>query len=257
MATKIRYEEKDSVAYITLYEENERHPITLDWDSLAELENAIVRIRGNEQLRAAVVQSASPKSFAVGANIAVLEKQDKDNIIDWVKNGHRIFGMLQELKIPVIAKVESYCLGGGLELAMACDMILCTEDAKFAHPEAGLGVMPGWGGTYRLANLVGLNRAKEMIFTGGQISAKQAFDWGLVNHVYLKDEIEDGLKGILDQIRKNDGRVMWLSKEIINHHQQPDTAQSAREEAYTSSVCMASSTTLERLKAFFASRKKK
>lgn len=257
MATQVRYEKKEAVAYITIYEEAERRPCTLDWDSLAMLEHAIEEIRKDPEIRAAVLQSASPKSFVVGANIKVLETLNEENIMDWVKNGHRIFNQLQQLPIPVIAKVESYALGGGLELAMACDMIIATENAKFAQPEASLGVMPGWGGSYRLANLIGINRAKEMFFTGEQISAQQAYEWGLVNHVYTKEDIEEGLERILDGILKNDRKVLHLTKEIINIHGLSGIAQNGCEEANTSSVCMASPSTKERLKAFFESRRKK
>lgn len=112
------------------YEEVERRPCTLDWDSLAMLEDAIAKIRQDEEVRAVVLQSASPKSFVVGANIKVLETFNAENIMDWVKNGHRIFNQLQQLPVPVIARVESYALGGGLELAMACDMIIACEEAN-------------------------------------------------------------------------------------------------------------------------------
>lgn len=257
MATKFKFEKRGQIGYISIYEENERRPCTLDWDSIAMLEDIIGQIRKDSEIRAAVLQSESPKSFVVGANINVLETLDEKNIIDWVKNGHRVFGMLQELPIPVIAKVESYALGGGLELAMACDMIVASENAKFAQPEASLGVMPGWGGSYRLANLIGLNRAKEMFFTGAQITAQQAYEWGLVNHVFPSDELEAGLQKILDAILANDGRVLHLTKEIINTHNQAGTRQNSLEEAYTSSVCMASESTLGRLRAFFESRKKR
>ena len=101
-------------------------------------------VEKDEELRAVVLKSDSPKSFVVGANINVLKTLDADNIQDWVKNGHRIFRRLQELPVPVIAKVEKFALGGGLELAMSCDMIIASEEARFAQPEAGLGVMPGW-----------------------------------------------------------------------------------------------------------------
>lgn len=257
MATQIKLEKKEQVAYITIFEEVERRPCTLDWDSLAMLENVIGEIKQDSSIRAVVLQSASPKSFVVGANIKVLETLNAENIMDWVKNGHRIFNQLQQLPVPVIAKVESYALGGGLELAMACDMIIATEEARFAQPEAGLGVMPGWGGSYRLANLIGMNRAKEMFYTGQQITAQQAYEWGLVNHVYAKDEIDAGVKQILDGILANDAKVLHLTKEIINTHNQKEINQSAYEEANTSSVCMSSPTTLARLKHFFESRKKK
>ena len=256
MATIIEYTKKDKVGYITIQEEISRHPCTLDWDSLDMLEQAIVAVEVDDEIRAVVVQSASPKSFVVGANINVLKTLDEVSIQDWVKNGHRIFDRLQALPVPVIAKVEKYALGGGLELAMACDMILASEEARFAQPEANLGVMPGWGGSYRLANLIGPNRAKEMFFTGEQITARQAYEWGLVNHVYPADQLNAGLQEILDGILKNDKKVLQLTKEIVNTHHQRETAQSAYEEAATSAVVMASPSTQGRLKAFFESRKK-
>ncbi len=256
MATQIKYEKKDDVAYITIYEEAERRPCTMDWDSLNMLENAIDEAGRDEELRAVVLQSSSPKSFVVGANIKVLETLDAENIADWVKNGHRIYNKFQALPIPVIARVERYCLGGGLELAMACDMIIASEEAKFAQPEASLGVMPGWGGSYRLANLVGINRAKEMFFTGRQIDAKQAYEWGLVNHVFAQEQMDEEMNRILEDIRKNDAKVLHLVKEIVNIHNQSGIAQNACEEATTSSVCMASPSTQGRLRQFFESRKK-
>ena len=257
MATLINYEKKGLVGYITIVEENERHPCTLDWDSLDMLEHAVKEVEKDEELRAVVLKSDSPKSFVVGANINVLKTLDADNIQDWVKNGHRIFRRLQVLPVPVIAKVEKFALGGGLELAMSCDMIIASEEARFAQPEAGLGVMPGWGGSYRLANLIGLNRAKEMFFTGEQITAAQAYEWGLVNHVYPADELDAGVGAILEQILKNDRKVLQLTKEIIHAHNLKEVAQSAYEEAATSAVVMSSPSTLGRLKAFFDSRKKK
>ena len=135
MATLINYEKKGLVGYITIVEENERHPCTLDWDSLDMLEHAVKEVEKDEELRAVVLKSDSPKSFVVGANINVLKTLDADNIQDWVKNGHRIFRRLQELPVPVIAKVEKFALGGGLELAMSCDMIIASEEARFAQPE--------------------------------------------------------------------------------------------------------------------------
>ena len=252
----IQYEKKEQVGYITIYEENERHPCTLDWESLAMLENAIEAVEKDPEIRAVVLQSASPKSFVVGANINVLKTLNADNIQTWVKNGHRIFNRLQALPVPVIAKVEKYALGGGLELAMSCDMILASEEARFAQPEASLGVMPGWGGSYRLANLIGLNRAKEMFFTGEQITAQEAYEWGLVNRVYPGDQLEAGVQKVLDGILKNDGKVLQLTKEIVNTHNQREIAQSAYEEAATSAVVMSSPSTLGSLRSFFDSRKK-
>ncbi len=255
MATQIRLEIREKVAYINIFEEIERHPCTLDWESLKMLDEAIEQIAARKELRAAVVQSLSPKSFVVGANINALKELDAENIADWVRNGHQIFGKLQRLPIPVIARVEHYALGGGLELAMACDFIVASTQARFAQPEASLGVMPGWGGSYKLANLIGPARAKEMFFTGAQIDAQQAYEWGLVNHVCAPEQLDEVIDGILAGIISNDARVLHLTKEIVNSHCLSQLDRSEYEEANTSSACMSSESTKNRLSAFFNNRK--
>ena len=167
-----------------------------------------------------IVESRSPKSFVVGANLAVLKAQDETNIGDWVKNGHRIFNQLQHLPQPVIAKVAKNALGGGLELAMACDFIIAGENARFGHPEAGLGVMPGWGGSYRLRMLVGPARAKEMIFTAQPIDAATACAWGLVNRVCKEEELDGAVRGAegaetLAVIRKETARMGKIISQLL------------------------------------------
>lgn len=258
MATKIKYEISENIATLTFFDEEGRKPCALDWDVLSDMEKALDDIaKKTDEVRAVIVQSASEKSFIVGANIEVLKTVDAKKMGDWCRNGHRIFGKLQALPVPTIAKVESYALGGGLELAMACDMIIATENGKFAQPEAGLGVMPGWGGTYRLAKLIGPNRAKEMFYTGQIIDSKRAYKYGLVNHVYNSDVIDEKIKELTDKIIKNDAQVLALTKEIINFEWEDGMKRNAYDEAITSEVCMNSESTQKRLNDFFESRKKK
>ncbi len=256
MATLIRDELQDGVLTISFYEEEPRKPCTLDWDNIARLDQILDSV-DKEQVRVVVIQSESPKSFIVGANIAVLQTLDGENIQDWVRNGHTVFAKLQHLPVPVIAKVESYALGGGLELAMWCDMIIATEDAVFAQPEASLGVMPGWGASYRLAKLVGPNRAKEMFFTGKMITARQAYEWGLVNHVCEKNSVDEFVSQMIGEMANNDRRVIGYVKEIVQLHTEADRGVSSFNESISSSVCMSSESTKRRLKEFFDSRKKK
>ncbi len=258
MATHIRLEEKNNTAYIIFYEEEERKPCTLDWDVLAELEAQIDYIEKRKAaFTAVVVESASPKSFIVGANIAVLKTQNSSNIGDWVLNGHRIFGRFQKLAQPVIAKVKKYALGGGLELAMSCDMIIAGENARFGQPEASLGVMPGWGGSYRLPMLIGPNRAKEVFMTGRQLDAATAYDWGLVNHVCKEEELDQYVSEMVEDISHNSPEVLGMVKQIIFDETQAGAAHNSFVEAVTSAKCMDTEDTKGRLKAFFESRKKK
>jgi len=256
MATLIKNEVHDEVLTITFYEEEIRKPCTLDWDNIAELEHILDSI-SLDQVKVVVIQSDSSKSFIVGANISVLQTLDADTIQVWVRNGHAVFSKLQKLPVPVIAKVESYALGGGLELAMCCDFIIAAEQAVFAQPEASLGVMPGWGASYRLAKLVGPNRAKEMLFTGKKISASQAYEWGLVNHVCTKETIDEFVSMTIKEIVSNDARVIGYVKEIIQNHTEPDSGTSAFNESLSSSVCMNSESTKTRLRDFFGARQKK
>lgn len=256
MATHIRFEEKENTAYITFYEEEERKPCTLDWDVLAELDEKITYIEEKSpSFTAVVLQSASPKSFIVGANIAVLKTQNSSNIGDWVLNGHRIFARLQKLSIPVIAKVAKYALGGGLELAMSCDMIIAGENARFGQPEASLGVMPGWGGSYRLPMLIGPNRAKEVFMTGRQLDAQTAYEWGLVNHVCKEEELDAYVSEMIEAISRNSKEVLGMVKQIIFDETQDGVMHNGFIEAVTSAKCMDTEDTKARLKAFFDKRK--
>lgn len=257
MSTKIDFLQKEHVAYITFYEEDEKHPCTLDYKVLDILENTIDTIfKNKENFRAVVVQSKSPKYFVVGANIKALQQLTPENIEHWVKNGHRIFNKLQELPMPVIAKVEGYALGGGLELAMACDMIFAADTAHFGQPEASLGVIPGWGGSARLPNKIGLARAKELFFTGKIISAAEAYDIGLINHVAPKDKLDELITQTLDAIKKNDKLAISYIKQIVNNSFSMLIEKNRFDEATASSVCLYSPGTKKRLEDFFSSRKK-
>lgn len=138
---------------------------------------------------------------------------------------------------------------------MACDMIIAAREAQFAQPEVSLGVMPDWGGSYRLAMLIGPNRAKEMFFTGKMISADQGYNWGLINHVCSKEEIDEAINHIVSEIKKNDTKVLGYVKEIINRHTKEGVQHNTFEETTTSAICMTSLSTQQRSNNFFAARK--
>lgn len=257
MATHARLEVIEDTAHIHLFEDNPRHPCTLDWDVLHELDGLIEKIIGEgDKYAATVVESDSEKSFVVGANIAALEELTPVSILDWVHLGHDVFQKFNKIPAPVIAVVRHNALGGGLELAMACDFIIAGESASFGQPEASLGVMPGWGGSYRLATLVGPARAKEMFFTGRKLSAREAYEWGIVNHVVPDDELDSCLHDILSMIRSNDRQVQKFVKNFINERFCSSMPMDASFEAISSSVCLNSEGTARRLSDFFTSRKK-
>lgn len=258
MGTHARVSIEGKYAYITFEEEIERHPCTLDWTVLAELNDCCDKIEAVlDELDAVVLQSNSPKSFVVGANIAALEKLNPTNIMEWVQTGHSTFNRISRLPIPVIAKVKYMALGGGLEIAMACDFIIAGEQAKLGQPEASLGVMPGWGGSYRLATLIGPARAKELFMTAKPLTAQEAYEWGIVNHVCPSEEIDEYVEEMLHQISKNDRQVLTFTKRFLNNRFYSGIDDDAQFEAISSSVCLNSEGTKKRLEDFFASRKKK
>ncbi len=125
------------------------------------------------------MRSTSDRFFCVGANINALNDIDENSIAPWVLKGHQVFNQIEDLAMPVIAVVEGYAMGGGLELAMACDLIFASQEAKFAQSEASLGFIPGWGGTHRLARRVGVSKAKFYFYSGKMLGAQEAKEIGL------------------------------------------------------------------------------
>lgn len=258
MATHTKLEVKNHIAYIILFEENAKKPCTLDWDVLREMDICLDEIENQiDTLHAIVLESDSEKSFVVGANIATLEELTPITIMEWVRLGHRIFNRFSSISIPTIAKVKRLAIGGGLELAMACDFIIASDLAKVGQPEASLGVMPGWGGSYRLAALIGPARAKELFMSARLISAQMAYEWGIVNHVCKEGEIDVYVDELVMSMAKNDRQVIQYLKKFINGNFYQGMSYTEDFEAISSSICLASDGTKQRLEDFFSSRKNK
>lgn len=179
MQTHVSLEVKEDIGMLTLACEVAGKPATLDHRALDELADRLeeIRSRGDglrgDGLRAVVVQSDSEKYFVVGANVNALATLDVETIVPWIEKGHAVFDELEALPLPVVARLEGYALGGGLELALACDLIVASDRARLGQPEANLGFVAGWGGCYRLPRRVGLCRAKELFFTGQIIGSVQ------------------------------------------------------------------------------------
>lgn len=256
MATTIETEVIDNAVWITFRESEERRPCTLDYGVMDQLEQALDLAEEDDAVRVVVIRSASPKYFVVGANIAFLEQMTPEGMIPWVERGFQVFGRLQSLPVPTIACVAGSAMGGGLELAMSCDFIVAGDQARFALPEASLGVMTGWGGSYRLPLAVGAPLAKQMYFTGVPLSANRALAAGLVNEVVPVAKLDGFIKEMVSNICKNDRLAISLFKEIVNSHTYYGNEQACQSEKSNSVVCMHSSTTKERMERFFASRKK-
>ena len=153
---------------------------TLNKDVISGLDMAVHDIKANDSVRAVIITGAGEKAFAAGAEISEFLTCDAESGEALVKKGHQVFEGLESLDIPVIAAINGYALGAGLELALACDIRIAEEQAQVGLPETGLGLIPGYGGTQRLTRLVGVGRAKELIFTGRYVKADEALSLGIV-----------------------------------------------------------------------------
>ena len=167
-------------------------------------------------IRCLVLTGAGEKSFVAGADIGEMRSLDKAAGEAFGKAGNDVFRKIETFAIPVIAAVNGFALGGGCELAMSCDIRICSDNAVFGQPEVGLGITPGFGGTQRLARLVGAGRAKEMIFAAANIKADEACRIGLVNAVYPQAELLPAALKLAGRIARNAPIAVRASKQAIN-----------------------------------------
>lgn len=184
---------------------------------LADLEHRIAKLEADRAVRVVIVTGAGERSFCVGADVnawSALEPLDMWR--SWVREGHRVLQRLASLRQPTIAAVNGYAFGGGLELALAADLRIASEQALFAMPETKIGTLPGWNGTRRLADVIGKPRAKEMIFSGAQIAATRAEQWGLVNEVVPAGALMARARELAYEIAANAPIAVQLAKAAID-----------------------------------------
>jgi enoyl-CoA hydratase len=180
-------ETTDSIATLTI--NSPRTFNTLNSAVLRELECALYELNLDVAVKAVVLTGAGEKAFVAGADIKEMTAMTSYEGHQFGLLGQRVMMLIEKMTKPVIAAVNGYALGGGLELALACDFIYASEKAKLGFPEVTLGIMPGFGGTQNLARLIGPNKANEMIFTGKIIDAAKALSWGIVNEVFAPEEL--------------------------------------------------------------------
>ena len=175
--------------------------------------------------RAVVLTGAGDKSFVAGADIGEMSTLTKAEGEAFGKTGNDVFRKIETFPIPVIAAVNGFALGGGCEISMSCDIRICSENAIFGQPEVGLGITPGFGGTQRLARIVGVGKAKEMIYTAFNIKAEEAYRIGLVNAVYPQEELLAAAKKLANKIAANAPIAVRACKKAINEGLQVDMDQ--------------------------------
>lgn len=222
--------------------------------SLKEFSHAIDKVAGDEDIRVLILTGAGDRSFVAGADITEFLKFNALKAKIFSEMGHGIVSKLQELPIPVIGAVNGFALGGGCEVVIACDFIYASENAMFGLPEINLGIIPGFGGTQRLPRIIGKNRAKEMIFTGKMISAAEAQTMGLVNKVYVQNQLMDEVLKVAKIIVSKGKVSLRAAKQAINTGVDVDLKTGCRIEIDAFAVCLASPDAKEGIKAFLEKR---
>ena len=215
----IKYEVEGAVATITI--DRQKALNALNSQVLDELSETLDAVDLNT-VRVMILTGAGEKSFVAGADIGEMSTLTKAEGEAFGKKGNDVFRRLETFPVPVIAAVNGFALGGGCEIAMSCDIRICSENAVFGQPEVGLGITPGFGGTQRLARIVSVGKAKEMIYSARNIKADEAYRIGLVNNVYPLEELIPAAKKLASIIAANAPIAVRNCKKAINDGLQED-----------------------------------
>lgn len=249
----ITLEMEGNVAVVTI-----NRPKTLNAlnpETLAELVELFSELEKNEVLVGVIITGAGEKAFIAGADISAMQDFNALEGREMGKLGHRVMDSIAAFPRPVIAAVNGFALGGGCELAMSCDIRICSDNAKFGQPEVNLGVIPGFGGTQRLPRLVGTGHAFELLLTGDMIDAEEACRIGLVNRVVRQEELMPECMGIMEKIAKKGPLAIRLCKEVVKAGLEMDVTKACQYEADLFGVCFASEDQKEGMKAFLEKRR--
>lgn len=202
----------DGIAVVTV--NRPRAMNALNSETVEALHVAMREVERNADAKVVVITGAG-RAFVAGADIREMSAMNAAEARAFSQAGHRLIAFMERMTKPIIAAVNGYALGGGLELALACDFIYAAEEARLGLPEATLGVIPGFGGTQNLPRLIGPNRAKELIFSGRQLTAQQAHEWGLVNEVVPGGELMHRVLEVAQNIARNGTLAVSTAKEAI------------------------------------------
>ena len=212
--THILLEKKGNVAIASI--DRPKALNALNSEVLNDLNTLVDTVNADPEIRVLILTGSGEKAFVAGADIGEMSELTKAGGEAFGKKGNDVFLKLETLPIPTIAAVNGYALGGGCELSLACDIRLCAETAVFGQPETGLGITPGFGGTQRLARLVGSGMAKQLIFSARNVKADEALRIGLVNAVYPAEELMPAAEKLAETIARNAPIAVRACKKAIN-----------------------------------------
>ena len=251
--TNILLEKKGLIAVATINRPKALN--ALNSEVLTDLDELVSAVKADADIRALVITGSGEKAFVAGADIGEMSTLTKEGGEAFGKHGNDVFRRIETLPIPTIAAINGFALGGGCELSMSCDIRICADTAVFGQPETGLGITPGFGGTQRLARLVGPGMAKQMVYTARNIKADEALRIGLVNAVYPLAELYTAAEKLASQIAANAPIAVRAAKKAINEGLDlpMDEAVVVEEKAFGS--CFETADQQEGMGAFLEKRK--
>ncbi len=223
-------------------------------ETAIELESAMHKLNENKEVRVIII-TGEGKAFVAGADIQELSKFNSLEAREFGKLGRRVLAYIEDMEKPVIAAINGYAFGGGCEIALACDIRIAGERASFGQPELKLGIIPGWAGTQRLSRLVGIGKAKEIIFTGDPINAQEALRIGLVNKVVPDENLMEEAKKFAEKMLKTGPTALKLAKTVINRGLDSNFTTGASYESEAFGVCFSTPEVKEGIDAFLNKRK--
>ena len=226
----------------------------LNQETLEEMLRCFRELAQNQAIRVVIVTGGGDKAFVAGADIAFMEKLSPLAARCFALLGQQVLRTIENLPQPVIAAINGFALGGGCELALACDIRLASENARFGQPEVNLGVLPGFGGSQRLPRLIGRGRANELLFTGDIIDAQEAARIGLVNRVVPQAQLLASCREMAEKIASRGPVAVRLCKEAVNNGVEVDLARACQYEADQLALCFTSDEQKEGMRAFLEKR---
>ena len=248
----LKYEKDNTTAIVTINRPKSLN--ALNRDTLEEIVACFTELEKDLEISAAIITGAGDRAFIAGADIAYMHKFDALAGRALGRLGHDAMEAIENFTRPVIAAINGFALGGGCELALACDIRIAAENAKFGQPEVNLGVTPGFGGSQRLPRLVGKGHANELLFTGKIIDAQEADRIGLVNRIVSKENLMQECKELAAEIGKKGPVAVRLCKDLVNSGMEMDLARACQREVDIFGLCFGSEDQKEGMKAFLEKR---
>jgi enoyl-CoA hydratase len=246
------FEKSDGIATVTVNRPKALN--ALNEETIRELSRCFEGLENDGEVKVVILTGAGEKAFVAGADIAAMASLEAVAARDFALLGQKVLNTIEQLSKPVIAAVNGFALGGGCELALACDLRLASDNARFGQPEVNLGVIPGFAGTQRLARLVGKGRAKELLFTGDMVNAEEAWRIGLVNRVTAPAELLPAARTLAQKIAGKGTVAIALCKDAVNNGLEMDSDKGGRYEADLFALCFATADQKEGMAAFLEKR---